>query len=387
MGTEPTDEPTGQPEFDPSALEIERIESIPVSVPMTTDFSISGGGEMEPTHVLVRVHTAAGVVGLGEASPKSFFSSETAASVIDAVDRMEDQLVGSSAGRLTAVHQTMDAAIRGNPFAKTAIDIACHDALGKHLGVPVSTLLGGRVRDSIPVGQSIGIKSIPKAVAEAERYVYEDGFTSVKVKVGKDSDADEARIRAIVDAVGEEVPIRVDANQGYTADVAVPLFRRLERDVDLLLVEQPVARDDIEGMRKITRALETPVLADESSFSPQDAYTVVHRNAADIVNIKIMKAGGLVPSSRIAAMAAAAQYPLAVGSMVELGVGTAAGAHFAATLPHATYPSDVKGTTLFADRILTEPLKIADGHTTVPSGPGLGVELDGGKVEEHRSSI
>lgn len=387
MGTDSADSGVGRAALDASELAVERIETIPVAVPMTTDFTISGGGDLKPTHVLVKVHTESGVVGIGEASPKSFFSSETAASVVEAVNRMADRLAGTSAGRLVTVHEEMDDAIRGNPFAKTAIDIACHDALGKRLGVPVSTLLGGRVRDSIPVGQSIGIKSTPEAVAEAEQYVYEDGFTSVKVKVGNDPEADGERIRAIADAVGDEVPIRVDANQGYTADVAVPLFRRLERDVDLLLVEQPVARDDIEGMRKVTRALETPVLADESSFSPQDAYTVVSRNAADIVNIKIMKAGGLQPGSQIAATARAAQYKLAIGSMVELGVGTAAGAHFAATLPHATYPSDVKGTTLFADRILNEGIEVKDGHTTVPTGPGLGVELDDEKVERYRTTV
>lgn len=251
----------------------------------------------------------------------------------------------------------------------------------------MSTLLGGRVRDDIPVGQSVGIKATPEAVSEAERYVHDEGFTSVKVKVGADPDADEQRVRAIADAVGDEVPIRVDANQGYTADVALELFRRLERDLDLLLVEQPVARDDVDGMRRLTRALETPVLADESCFTPQDAYTVVNRNAADVLNIKIMKAGGLVPASRIAATAAAAQYPVAVGSMVELGVGTAAGAHFAATLPHATYPSDVKGTTLFEDDVLVEPIDVPDGRTPVPTAAGLGVELDETKVEEYRVAV
>lgn len=373
--------------FEAADLRIERVETIPVAVPMTTSLDVAGGGDRRPTHVLVKLHTASGDVGLGEAAPKPFFSSETAASVVDAIDRMAENLVGGSAGRPKSIHRAMDDAIRGNDFAKTAVDVACHDALGRHLGVPVSTLLGGRVRDDVPVGQSVGIKATPEAVSEAERYVHDEGFTSVKVKVGADPDADEQRVRAIADAVGDEVPIRVDANQGYTADVALELFRRLERDLDLLLVEQPVARDDVDGMRRLTRALETPVLADESCFTPQDAYTVVNRNAADVLNIKIMKAGGLVPASRIAATAAAAQYPVAVGSMVELGVGTAAGAHFAATLPHATYPSDVKGTTLFEDDVLVEPIDVPDGCTPVPTAAGLGVELDETKVEEYRVAV
>lgn len=366
-------------------LPIQRIEAIPVSVPHNTDFEISGGGQEAADHVLVRLHTESGPVGLGEASPKPFFSDETQTSVLGALDVLEDALRGVDAARPARVHQVMDDAIRGNPFAKTAVDVACYDAFGKALGVPVSALVGGRVRDRIEVGQSVGIKPTAEAVEDARRYVRDEGFRSIKVKVGDDAESDAERVRAICEAVGGEVPIRVDANQGYTADTAVPLFSELERELDLLLVEQPVAREDIEGMRKVTEAIETPVLADESVFSPADAFRVVRRNAADIVNIKIMKAGGLYPSSRIAATAAAASYPLAIGSMLELGVGTAAGAHFAATQPHVRYPCDVKGPSLYADTLLEEPVRIEDGYTHVPDRPGLGVELDDEAVERYRS--
>lgn len=366
-------------------LPIERIEAIPVDVPHNTGFEISGGGAPTAEHVLIRLHTADGLIGLGEASPKPFFSDETQSSVLGALDILEDALEGVDAAKPAQVHETMDAALRGNPFAKTAIDMACYDALGKALDAPVSTLLGGSVRDRIEVGQSVGIKPTDEAVAEAERYVDEQGFRSIKVKVGSEPESDTERIRAIHEAVGDQVPIRIDANQGYSADIAVPLFAELERDLDILFVEQPVSRDDLKGMRKVTRALETPVLADESVFGPSDSFTVIERNAADIINIKIMKAGGLYRSSQIASTAAAAQYPLAIGSMLELGVGTAAGAHFASTLPHVNYPCDIKGPSLYADQVLREPVRIEDGYTYVPNGPGLGVELDEQKVEEHRS--
>lgn len=378
---------TSEQHHSDDALTIEAIETTPVAVPMTTDFNISGGGQERPTHVLVHLRTAGGITGLGEASPKPFFSAETAGSVVHAIDQIEQTLVGTDAGNLRAVHRAMDDAINGNPFAKTAVDIACHDALGKQLGVPVSQLLGGRVREEIEVGQSVGIKSTEDAVSEAETYAHADGFGSIKVKVGDDPATAAERTRAIADALDSETSLRVDANQGYTVDQAIPLFRRLEQELDLLLVEQPVSRDDIDGMQAVTDALETPVLADESSFSPQDAYTVASRDAADILNIKIMKAGGLVPSRQIAATAAAAQLPVAVGSMVELGVGTAAGAQFAASVPNAVYPSDVKGTTLFTDRILESPLDVSDGVTDVPTGPGLGVRLDEAKVEEYEVSL
>lgn len=362
---------------------IEKLEAVPVSVPFNTDFEVAGGGTEAPEHVLVRLHTTEGV-GLGEAAPKPFFSSETCQSVLGAIDRLEDALIGVDATNLNRVHRTMSGTLKGNPFAKTAIDTACHDVWGRTLGVPVSVLLGGRVREEISVGQSIGIKPTEEAVADAERYVYEEGFSSIKVKVGDPAEQAAERVRAVADAVGDDVPLRVDANQGYTVDVAVPLFSRLEREVDLLVVEQPVGRDDREGLKSVTAALETPVLADESVFSPADAFSVAATRSADAINIKLMKAGGLRPAARIGDVAAAADLRVAVGSMVELGVGTAAGAHLAATLPNLGYPSDVKGPSLFADTVLRNPLDIADGGTPVPDGPGLGVDLDADQIDRYR---
>jgi muconate cycloisomerase len=366
-------------------MEITEIETIPVSVPYSIDFDIAGGGMATADHVLVRLHTDAGVVGIGEASPKPFFAPETMDGVVTAIDdHIAPAVAGEDPTNLARVHEAMDAAIKGNPFAKTAVDIACFDAAGKHLDAPVSTLLGGRVRDRIQVGQSIGIKETDKAVADAEMYVDDWGFGSIKVKVGKDPAADIERTKAIADAVGDRASVRVDANQGYRADQAVSVFTKLEADCDLLLVEQPVSRHDLPGMARVADALTTPVLADETVFSLYDATDVVRHEAADIINIKIMKAGGLYRSRQIADVAAGAQLPLAIGSMVEMGVGTAASAHFAATQPHAEYPSDVKGPSLHEASLLEDPVRIEDGYTYVPDGPGLGVRLDEDAIAEYR---
>lgn len=366
-------------------MEITDVETIPVSVPYSIDFDIAGGGMATADHVLVRLSTDEGVVGVGEASPSPFFASETVDSVVAAIDdHLAPAVTGERPANRSAVHEAMGDAIKGNPFAKTAVDVACYDAAGKHLGAPVSTLLGGRVRDRIQVGQSIGIKPTDEAVADALTYVEDWGFDSIKVKVGKDPEADVERTKAIAEAVPDRVSVRVDANQGYRADEAVRVFTELEAACDLLLVEQPVSQHDLAGMARVSDALTTPVLADETVFSPQDATDVVVHEAADIVNIKIMKAGGLFRSRQIADVAAGAELPLAVGSMVEMGVGTAAGAHFAATLPHAVYPSDVKGPSLHEDSVLAEPIRIEDGYTHVPEGPGLGVELDEEVIEEYR---
>ncbi|WP_137285893.1 mandelate racemase/muconate lactonizing enzyme family protein [Halorussus salinisoli] len=365
-------------------MKIDTVRAIPVSVPFAVDFDVASGGVPAADHVLVEIETDAGVTGLGEASPMPFFTGETQETIVPVIEsHLAPKLLGVDPSNLHAVHEAMDE-IAGNPLAKTAVDIACHDAVGKALGVSVSTLLGGAVRDRITVGQSIGIKETERAVADAERYVDDDGFGSMKIKVGGDPERDLERVKAVMDAVGDRASIRLDGNEGYTADVAVKQFEAIEDYGDILLVEQPVPRDDVPGMHEVTRALSSPVLADESVFSPQDALQVVRRRAADIVNIKLMKAGGLFPARRIASLARTANMPLAIGSMVEMGVGTAAGAHFAACQPHATYPSDVKGPSLLDDTILKEPIRIEDGYTYVPSGNGLGVEIDSKKVERYQ---
>lgn len=365
-------------------MEITSVRAIPVSIPFAVDFDVASGGVPNADHVLVELETDVGVTGIGEASPMPFFTGETQETVAAVVEEyLAPAVTGTDPSNVDSVHEAMDA-IDGNPLAKAAVEIACYDAVGTHLGVPVSTLLGGRVRERVAVGQSIGIKETDRAVADAERYVDEWGFGSIKIKVGGDPDRDLERVEAIVDAVGDRASIRLDGNEGYAADVAVKQFRTIESYADVLLVEQPVPRDDLAGMREVTRAIETPVLADETVFSPADALRVVRDRAADIINIKVMKAGGLHRAGRIGAVARAADVPLAIGSMVEMGVGTAAGLHFAASQPHATYPSDVKGPTLLEDTVLADPVRIEDGYAHVPDGDGLGVSLDPGQVDRYR---
>lgn len=366
-------------------MQITDVETIEISVPYAIDFNIAGGGMPTADHVLVRVHTDEGVTGIGEASPLPFFSSESQETVSAVIkNHIQPALIGEDPSDLVTVHEAMSRAIKGNPFAKTALDIACYDATGKHLGVPVSTLLGGRYRERISVGQSIGIKATEDAVDDARMYVDEWGFNSIKIKVGGDPEEDLERSKRIIDEVGDEVPIRLDANQGFTVDQAIPFFTKLEEYADLLFVEQPVSQTDRVGMMQVTEALTTPVLADESVFGPTDAVDVVRNQTADILSIKINKAGGLYRSQQIGAIAAGAELPLAIGSMVECGVGTAAGAHFAASQPHATYPSDVKGPSLMEESILETPIRIEDGYTYVPDGPGLGVTLDEDAIEQYQ---
>ena len=364
-------------------MKITGVETIPVSIPLKTDFGIAGGTQLLAEHVIVKLITDEGIVGLGEAATMPKYGEETPQSVVSTIKYyLEPALVGLDLSNIGMLHKVMDSEIHGNTYAKAAIDIAAYDALGKYLDVPVYMLLGGKFMDKIPVGQSIGIKDPETAIKEVKEYVNE-GFQSIKVKIGLDPAGDIERVGMIREAIGFDIPLRVDANQGYSPDAAIKTLKAMEK-FDLLLVEQPVPRWDIFGMAKVCDAIDTPVLADETVYTPQDAINVVRMNAADIINIKIMKPGGLYNSRKIACIAEGANIPLAIGSMVEMGVGTAAGAHFAASCSNVRYPCDVKGPSLMVDDILDEPVVIKEGFTYVPEGPGLGVRLDEDKIEKYR---
>lgn len=367
-------------------MRITDIEAIPVSIPFNVAFKIPGGEVPSADHTLVKIHTDEGVYGVGEAATIAAYSEETVFSTFAVITRvLKPLLIGQDPLNIGAIHRTMDLALHANYFAKAAIDLACYDILGKHLGAPVHMLLGGAYRDRILVGQSIGIKDASTAAADAVRYV-EMGFHSIKIKIGADAKADIARVAAIREAVGPDVDLRVDANQGYSVDTAIKALRSMEK-YDLLLIEQPVPRTDVHALAQVSAALDTPVMADESVFTPSDAIDIVRHQAADILNIKIMKPGGLYGSLHIAGIATGANLPLAIGSMVEMGIGTAAGAHFAAACEGVRYPCDVKGPSLLKDDILQEPVRIEGGYTYVPQGPGLGVDWDEGKVQHYRMDL
>lgn len=358
-----------------SGLSIERVETIPVAIPFSTGFDIAGGGEEKGKSVIVKLHTNEGLVGIGEASPNPAFAAETQTGVLAVLEFLEPTLRGMDPTKIGEINTAMDDAIVGNPIAKSAVDIACYDLTGKHLDTPVSTLFGGRLRDRIDNYMSIGIKDIESAVTEAREYV-DRGFRNIKVKVGADPDRDEERVRAIYEEVHEDAQVQVDANQGYTADVAHRVFSALEDDLTFSWIEQPIPRANIRGMVNLARSLDTPLLADESVYDAVDAFTVAYNEAADMIHVKPSKAGGLYQSLQLVAIATAAGMPVVTANNVQLGVGTAAGTHLAVSLSRLPYPSAHRGPMYFERDILTDPLRIEDGYTYVPDGPGLGVELD-----------
>ncbi len=361
-------------------MRITRIEAIPVRVPLKAGMvtKTAHGDHHTSDYVVVRVYTDAGLVGLGEATVSALWSGETSRSCVAAIDDLiGPALIGSDPAGITAARKQMDFLIKLNPFTKSAVEMALWDIAGKALGVPVYRLLGGKLRDVIPTKMMIGAFDLPKVRSLAEQFLGW-GIRCLKVKVGIDLAGDVARVRAVRELAGPEIPITVDANCGWTVTTARIALERL-RPFDLLVAEQPIAPGDNESMAYLRTVGGIPIMADESVFTLADAWNVLRAHAADVISVYPGKNGGIAGAIEIAQVAQAAGITCHVGSNLELGIGSAAMLHLAAAVPNidsATYPADILGPHYHEADLLTEPLDLRPDGARVPDGPGLGVELD-----------
>lgn len=331
-------------------------------------------------YAIVKIQTDEGLVGMGEAQADIGFFGETLEQVLTAVeDYLGPQLVGKNPYDREHLMALID--YRGNSCAKAGIDLALHDLMAKAFGVPVSVLLGGTRRDRVPVAVEIA-GGPPDKMAAACVAFWDKGVRAFKPKIGGDPDADADRLQAIRDAVGKDASIRADANQGYSPKEAIRLCRLAERrNVGLELLEQPVAAWDLAGMAQVRASVDTLIEADESCFSPHDAINIVRSQAADVLNVKIGKAGGLYAAKKIAAIAEAAGLKCVLGTAFGLGIEIAAKLHLFASTESVVdavefteighHPNLLKAP---HDRLLGLPLE--DGCLPVPGGPGFGVILD-----------
>ena len=331
-------------------------------------------------YVLVRIETDDGSVGWGEAQVDIGFFGSTLEDVLSSVnDYLGPQLVGHDPA--DRAHHLARVDFRGHSCARAGIDMALHDLLGRAWGASVAALLGGRRTDRIDVSIEVAGGSPSAMAAECVRLVGL-GVREFKAKIGGRPDEDADRLRAIRDAVGPGVRLRADANQGYDPKEAIRFCRLVERDdLRVGLLEQPVAAHDLEGMALVRVSVETPICADEACYGPSDALRIVRAGAADVLNVKIGKAGGLLQAAKIAAIAEAAGVRCVLGTAFGTGLEIAAKLHLAAALPNVVDAVEFTEISLHGSLLrgpwgdaLTLPL--VDGALPVPTGPGLGVELD-----------
>jgi L-alanine-DL-glutamate epimerase-like enolase superfamily enzyme len=370
-------------------MKISSIDVIPLRVPLHTEFAINRANFTSFEKVILRLRTESGIVGYGEATVDPGIWAQTLEGMVTLIERtLVPPLLGKPLNP-RVLHQIMEAAVLfpsvTNP-ATAAVDMAMYDALGKGLGVPVSTLLGGARRDRIPVVfSSIDVYN-PADTAKAALEAVERGFPHLKIKGGVDPDEDILRMAAVKEAIGETTWIRLDVNEGYpTAEVAIRVLKAMENS-GVRLVEDPIPRSDIYGLTKVVRESAIPVVVQQGLYGPLQAMTMVRYEAANVLNITVQPVGGLHPAAEILAVAESAGIPVFVGAAADLGIGTAASAHLASIIRHLNYPSDCRFQLRFVEDILTTPMRIENGYTYVPIGPGLGVEVDEARLDKYRVS-
>ncbi len=323
---------------------------------------------------IVRLRTEDGLEGLGEISMNG---GRTGAIQCDDVNRLiAPALVGCDARDIRGLVTRMDRALDASEPAKAGVEIALFDVVGKSLGVPIYQLLGGKVRDRVPVCWGLGFGPPEPSADEAARYVA-DGFRTIKIKVGRPgTDLDVRMIATVRQRLGDLIELKVDANTAYSSPMqAIQEIRRME-EYRLQLVEQPLKGGQLEGMALVRSHISTPMLADESMWRWQDAYAVARAGAADVLNIYVSEAGGLLAASKAFAIGEAAGLPALIGSQCELGIGTAAMAHLAVAMPNLAYESDITGHLRYPQDIICERLDYFEGSIRPPDAPGLGVTLN-----------
>ncbi|MGH9244017.1 MAG: mandelate racemase/muconate lactonizing enzyme family protein [Acidimicrobiales bacterium] len=382
-------------------MKIAAVEAFVVALPWRRLHKMSFPSDPIGRYVIVRMSTDDGIEGLGEATVIKewggdfgrYFgeSPELTVRLIETV--LAPALFDTDPFNIEAAHHRMDVTVKGYPYAKTALDEALHDIKGKALGIPVYQLLGGLFREEIPLAHSLGFLDYEVATAEADAAVSE-GIRTIKIKVGRDPVYDVRIVREVRETVGPDVDIVVDANQGWpTPKHAIGIIRQME-EWGIRYAEQPV--EGVRRMAEVTRAVDVPIMADESAWTPQDVLEIVERRAADMISLYTTKPGGLFKAKKVAAVAEAAGLPLNVNGSHETGVGNAANLHlvastkavseagvFPVTSLKGREPTQMAGR-MYLDDIVTESFTFRNGSLVVPKGPGLGVELDMDRVDEYR---
>lgn len=311
-------------------MRIKEIHVGEISVPLKKPFKTSLRTVESVNDVVVKVITDTGHIGYGEAAPTAVITGDTYGSIKCAIeDYIAPQLIGLEVDNIEEIMKRIDSSLIGNTSAKAAVDIAVYDLFGQFHSSPLYKLLGG-YRKEIISDVTISINS-PEEMAKDSIEAVKSGYRTLKIKVGLDPQMDMARIQAIRDAVGYDVNLRLDANQGWTPKEAVILLRKMEdKGFDIELVEQPVPAGNLEGLKFVTDNVNIPILADESVFSPADAINIIQNRAADLINIKLMKTGGIHNALKICSIAEIYGVECMIGCMLESKLSVSAAAHLAA---------------------------------------------------------
>jgi L-Ala-D/L-Glu epimerase len=365
------------------AMLISSIDVIPVRLPLREPFAVSYATYPDVLSVLVRIQTDDGAEGWGEATPDPNVTGETWYGTAETLRRdLAPVLLGRDARHYQAATRALDAILEGAPAAKAAIDIALHDLVARAIGAPLWLLLGGRASEHLEISRVVSMDE-PAAMADAAARHVAAGFRTVKVKVGDAANPslDVTRLAAVREAIGPDIGIKVDVNQGWkTAGVAIAAIRAMTA-MQPNYVEQPVLWWDLEGLAEVRRQTGAVIMVDEGCHGPRDMLRAVALRACDLVNIKLMKTGGLTNAQNLNAIAEAAGISAQMGTMVESSIASAAGLHLAVSRPNVR-TVEMGGPLMLAADVGNATEWYTKDKVSVPDAPGLGIDVDVARVRQ-----
>lgn len=367
-------------------MKISGLELFHISIPFARPYRLSKVyGTIENAHaVIIKLHTDAGIIGLGEADPLNPFTEETPGTVMAVLrDIAAPHLLGENPARIAAIEQRLDDVMHGNPLAHGAVDMALFDIIGKFHQLPAHAFLGGMLYDHLPLLGPIG-SGTPSEDADAIEALSEQGYRTVMIKMGAQPIAEEIkRMRAAAERFGDRMTIITDANQGWQFKEALQFIEGIGRFAPFMM-EQPVPRSDIYAMKKLRERAPCLLSADESLVTADDAAVLIRHRAADAFSIKVSKNGGLSKSLAIARTAATFGMGCLMNSMLEFGITQAASLQLGCTLKNLLNCGHAYMSLLrMSDDITDFGNNISNAVVTVPDGPGLGVTVDEQKLQKY----
>lgn len=363
-------------------MRITSIETIPFRIPFPIP-NVWARGRMDAAeHVLVKVKTDEGITGIAECIPRETIYGETQQSIMVAIKELiAPNIIGCEVTDTEKIWEEMNQ-IAWNPCAKSAIDMAVHDILGKMTKLPVYKLLGGWTNE-IELTWIVSLKSIPDMVQEASKK-FDEGFRCFKLKAGVNPQDDLSMVKEMRRQLGDEARLYIDANEGYDFHTALDTLLRME-EYQIAMVEEPLPRWDSDGRKRLAERIRMPILGDDSVFTPFEAANEIKNNSIGVVNIKPARTGCTL-SRKIIHLAESANLPVQIGSQAETSVGALAAYHIGCAFKQMKYPAESRF--LWAgDSLLMNPLEVKNGRLKLSDQPGFGIEIDEQKLEKYRVKL
>ncbi|MEW5759222.1 MAG: dipeptide epimerase [Candidatus Thermoplasmatota archaeon] len=342
------------------------IVSYPINIPLKKPFVIASGSTKSYSGVLIEIITNERIRGIGESAPTKI-TNEDQKSVIEDIEKAKKRLIGKEPREIEKLLYELP---KIGKSAKAGIDIALHDILGKSCKLPLKYIFGG-YRDKIETSVTIGICSLENTLKEAKRLI-DIGVKIIKLKIGISPKEDLEKVKEIRNCIGYEPKLRLDANQGYSVAKAIETLKKME-GYDIEFVEQPVNLRNIRGMREVRKKVDIPIMADESMHNIDDLMKIISYDAAELLNIKLMKVGGLRTAMKISNIAEANGIKCMLGCMIETKVGITAATHLACGLKNIEY-ADLDGNLELIYDCVDGGVELKNGRNVLPDLPGLGLK-------------